>query len=122
MYSLVTLEEVDEHTFDERGPTLKSIGYHLQPAQMRPAIWEYDAGESNRYHRQNEQEELYVVLEGSFDVTIERGDERDVVALEKHDCLVVPPESWRQLEATADGSSVLVVGAPNVKDDGILEE
>ena len=122
MYSHTTLSEVDEHDVGETAPTLRSVGYHLQPAEMRPAIWEYDAGESNRYHRQREQEELYVVLEGAFDVTIERDDERDVVALEKHDCLVVPPTSWRQLEATADGSSVLVVGAPNVKDDGILEE
>ena len=122
MYSLVTLDEVDTHEFDDMGPTLRSIGYHLRPKELRPAIWEYDAGESNRYHRQGEQEELYVVLEGAFDVTIEREDDRDVVALEKHDCLVVPPESWRQLEATADGSSILVVGAPNVKDDGIHEE
>lgn len=122
MYSVVTLEDVEERAFDETGPTLRSIGYQLRPGEMRPAIWEYDAGESNRYHRQGEQEELYVVLDGTFDVTLERGDDRDVVALEKHDCLVVPPETWRQLEATEDGSSILVVGSPNVKDDGILEE
>ena len=121
MYSMVRLEDVEAHELEGEAPTLRSIGYELEPEQMRPAVWEYEAGEENAYHRQERQEELYVVLEGTFDVTIERDDEREVVALEDGDCLLVPPESWRQLEAIEDGK-VLVVGAPNVKDDGILEE
>ena len=120
MYSVVNLEDVQPREFDD-APTLRSIGHELRPAEMRPAVWEYEAGEKNVHHRQEQQEELYVVLEGAFDVTIERDDEREVVSIENGDCLLVPPESWRQLEAVEDGT-VLVVGAPNVKDDGVLED
>lgn len=120
MYSMVSLEDVDARELEGGAPTLRSVGHELRPEEMRPAVWEYEVGEENAYHRQEQQEELYIVLEGTFDVTIERDDEREVVALEEGDCLLVPPESWRQLEAVEDGR-VLVVGAPNVKDDGILE-
>ncbi|WIV66551.1 cupin domain-containing protein [Natrialbaceae archaeon AArc-T1-2] len=120
MYTKVSLENAEAREFED-GPTLRSIGYDLQAERMRPAVWEYEAGEENAYHRQDEQEELYVVLEGRFDVTIERDDDRSVVELGRDDCLLVPPEPWRQLAAREDGT-VLVVGAPNVKDDGILEE
>lgn len=120
MYSHVSLEKVEPRELEGEAPTLRSVGLELGPEEMRPAVWEYEAGEENAYHRQGEQEELYVVLEGAFDVTIERGDEREVLALEEDDFLVVPPESWRQL-AAREPSRILVVGAPNVSDDGILE-
>ena len=121
MYSLVDLERVEPHELEGEAPTLFPVGVELQPEEMRPSVWHYEKGEENAYHRQAEQEELYVVLEGTVDVTIERDDERDVVELTKHDFLVVPPESWRQLRAVEE-SRVLAVGAPNVKDDAILEE
>ncbi|WP_255166929.1 cupin domain-containing protein [Natrononativus amylolyticus] len=120
MYSLATRSEIEPHELEDEAPTLLPVGVELRPDEMRPSIWEYEKGEENAYHRQREQEELYVVLEGTVDVTIEREDDRDVVELRQHDCLVVPPESWRQLRAVED-STVLVVGSPNVKDDGILE-
>ncbi len=121
MYSRITIDEVEERDVDDERPTLRAIGYELRPEQMRPNVWEYEAGESNVSHRQDEQEELYVVLDGRFDVTIERDGEREVLELSRHDCLVVPPESWRQLEAREE-STLLVVGSPNVKDDGIVDE
>ena len=119
MYSRVNIEDVQPREFDD-APTLRSIGHELGPDETRPAVWEYEAGETNASHRQEQQEELYVVLEGVFDVTIEHDDEREVVTIEEGDYLLVPPEPWRQLEAVDDGT-VLVVGAPNVKDDGVLE-
>ena len=121
MYSMVDLENVERRDLDTEDPTLLPVGLELQPEQMRPSVWHYEQGEENAYHRQDQQEELYVVLEGTVDVTIERDDERNVVALTKHDFLVVPPESWRQLRATEE-SVVLAVGAPNVKADAILED
>ncbi|MFC4988280.1 cupin domain-containing protein [Saliphagus infecundisoli] len=121
VYSHVSLEDVDARELEDGAPILRSVGIDLQPEEMRPSVWEYDAGEENVFHRQGSQEELYVVLEGSFDVTIERDDEREVLAVEAGDYLVVPPESWRQLSAR-EPSRVLVVGAPNVADDGIVED
>lgn len=121
MYSLVDLENADTRELDGEAPTLLDIGSDLETERMRPSVWHYEKGEENAYHRQGEQEELYVVLEGTVDVTIEREDRRDVVELTADEMLVVPPESWRQLRA-AEESRVLVVAAPNVEDDGILEE
>ncbi|MFU8869787.1 cupin domain-containing protein [Natronococcus sp.] len=121
MYSLVDLENADAREFDGETPTLLDVGSELGTERMRPSVWHYEKGEENAYHRQGEQEELYAVLEGTVDVTIEREDRRDVVELTADEMLVVPPESWRQLRA-AEESRVLVVGAPNVADDGILGE
>ncbi|APW98757.1 cyclic nucleotide-binding protein [Halobiforma lacisalsi AJ5] len=121
MYSMVDLENVEPHELDDIEPTLLPIGPELRPDRMRPSVWEYDAGEENTSHRQDEQEELYVVLEGTVDVTIEHGDDRDVVELTSGDVLVVSPESWRQIRAIEE-SRVLVVGAPNVADDAIVED
>jgi quercetin dioxygenase-like cupin family protein len=121
MYSRTDLESVDSHELEADEPALLPVGLDLQSEQLRPNVWRYERGEESAYHRQDEQEELYVVLEGTVDVTIERDDERDVIELTRHEFLVVPPESWRRLRAV-DSSTVLVVGAPNVKDDGILEE
>nr|WP_303650200.1 cupin domain-containing protein [Halalkalicoccus sp. NIPERK01] len=84
---------------------------------MRPSVWEYAAGESNNRHRQGEQEELYVVLSGSFEMEIE-GERID---LAEGDVIVVEPDAWRRLTARED-SRLLVVGAPNVPDDGIVYE
>ena len=121
MYSLVDPERVDPRDIEGIAPALLPIGPELQPSQLRPSIWHYEQGEENVYHRHEEQEELYVVLEGTLDVTIEREGERDVVELSKHDVLVVPPGSWRQLEAVEE-SRVLVVGAPSAADDAIVED
>ncbi|GAB3038061.1 cupin domain-containing protein [Natronobiforma cellulositropha] len=119
MYTLALLEHADTESFDE-GPTRRAIDADVESAQMRPSVWEYETGEKNVYHRQEQQEELYVVLEGHFDVTIERDDEREVLEIRPGAFLLVPPSSWRQFEAL-EPSRLLVVGAPNVADDGILE-
>ncbi|MDQ2049032.1 cupin domain-containing protein [Natronolimnohabitans sp. A-GB9] len=121
MYSQTDLDAVEPRDLEGEAPTLLPVGLELQPEQLRPSVWHYEKGEENAYHRQEQQEELYVVLEGTVDVTIERGDDRDVVELTKHDFLVVPPESWRQLRAVEE-SRILAIGAPNVDDDGILED
>lgn len=120
MYSKVSLDDVDPIEVDGDALTIRSVGYELRPEKMRPAVWEYDEGEENVFHRQEQQEELYVVLEGRFEVTIEREDDREVIDVRSGDYLLVPPESWRQFRALEE-SRLLVVGAPNVKDDGVVE-
>lgn len=121
VYELTNIDRVEARDIEGIDPALLPIGLELQPDRMRPSVWHYRQGEENSFHRQSEQEELYVVLEGTLDVTIEREGERDVVELTTDDVLVVPPESWRQLRAIEE-SRVLVVGAPNVADDAIVED
>lgn len=116
-YAKVSLDDLERRDVDGIEPALLAVGYELRPSKMRPSVWEFAPGESNDRHRQGEQEELYVVLEGRLEMEVD-GETFPVTA---GDYVVVPPESWRQLTA-GEASRVLVVGAPNVRDDGIDEE
>lgn len=108
------IDELPAKHIDGVEPALRAVGYELRPAKMRPSVWEYEPGESNTRHRQQQQEELYVVLEGRFRMTVGS----DTETLSAGDVVVVPPDAWRQLTAEEAGR-LLVVGAPNVADDGI---
>ena len=116
-YEKVSLDDVEQRDIDGVEPALRAIGYELRPSEMRPSVWEYAPGESNNRHRQEQQEELYVVLDGRLEMDVDD----ETVSLTAGDCVVVPPESWRKLRAT-EQSRVLVVGAPNVSDDGVLPD
>lgn len=77
-----------------------------------PSVWEFAPGDSNERHRQREQEELYVVLDGRLQMDVEG----ETFTVTTNDYIIVPPESRRQLTAEEE-SRVLVIGAPNVKID-----
>ena len=116
MYETCNLDDLETIDVDDVEPGLKAVGYELRPEKMRPSLWIFEPGESNNRHRQREQEELYLVLDGRLEMTVD--DETfEVVA---GDVVVVPPESWRQLTAVEE-SRVFAVGAPNVKDDDVRE-
>ncbi|KTG08713.1 cyclic nucleotide-binding protein [Haloprofundus marisrubri] len=115
MYSRINLADVDAVDSERSDARVKPVGYHLRPSEMRPNVWTFDAGESTPYHYQEEQEELYVVLDGRFELDIED----ETLELEADDYVVVSPEAKRQLTAVEAGTA-LVVGAPNVKDDGVV--
>ncbi|WP_129114838.1 cupin domain-containing protein [Halegenticoccus tardaugens] len=117
MYSRVTLDEVEVRDLDATEPSLKAVGYELRPERMRPNVWVYEAGESSNRHYQREQEELYHVLSGRFEVTVDD----ETFEAGPGEVIVVPPEAERKLTATAAGE-VFVVGAPNAKDDGVVVE
>ncbi|MEM4781331.1 MAG: cupin domain-containing protein [Halalkalicoccus sp.] len=117
MYTHRSIEDVASQEIDGNEPSLRAIGYELRPEEMRPSVLEYREGASNNRHRQAEQEELYVVLSGRFEMEIDE----ETVELAEGDVVVVSPDAWRRLTARED-SRVLVVGAPNVKDDGIVYE
>lgn len=117
MYERRAIDEVEPQEIDGIEPRLRAIGYELRPKEMRPGVWEYEEGESNNRHRQEQQEELYVVLSGRFEMEVEE----DRLDLEAGDVVVVEPDAWRRLTARED-SRILVVGAPNVKDDGVVDD
>lgn len=131
-YSKVSLDEIEAHRLDDPERTILPIGVELRPSKLRPSVWEYEAGETSNRHRQREQEELYVPIAGRFEMAIGGSDGendavdaeetvQETVALESGDYLVIDPETVRQLTAATDGR-MLVVGAPNVKDDGVVVE
>ena len=116
-YMKTNLSDLDPQEIDDVEPRLRAVGYELRPSKMRPSVWEFAPGESNNRHRQREQEELYIVLNGRLQMEVE-GETFTVTA---DDYIVVPPESWRQLTAE-EASRVLIIGAPNIRDDAIDEE
>ena len=117
MYSHVRLDDVDAVDVSGLDPDAFPVGYELRPDRLRPTVWSYEAGESNRLHYQQEQEELYVVLEGEFELEVDG----ETVALARNSFVAVEPAAKRRLTALTDGT-VLVIGAPNVKDDGVPVE
>lgn len=120
-YTKVSLDDVEAHDLEDPERTILPIGVELRPAEMRPSVWEYEEGQTSNRHYQREQEELYVPLSGRFEFQIEEQDGSDdaVLELASGDYLVVDPQTVRQLTATEAGR-ILVVGAPNVKDDGVV--
>jgi uncharacterized cupin superfamily protein len=63
-------------------------------------------------HRHSDQEEIYIVLEGSGRARV--GDEE--VPLNRRDVLRVSPEAWRAFEAGDDGLELLVFGSGDAGD------
>lgn len=122
MYSKTAVEELETRDVEDIEPGLKAVGYELRPEEMRPSVWEFEEGETNNWHRHEEQEELYYALDGEFLVTVESEDgDRETFELGTDEVVVIPPGTWRQMEALEAGR-LLVVGAPSVKDDGVTGE
>lgn len=124
MPARVSLDEMESVDVDrpDSDATVLPVGYELRPTEMRPSVWQLPEGESTPFHRQREQEELYLVLSGRFRArTVDADDEETAFELGPRDVLVVEPEVARQLTALEDGE-LFIVGAPNVKDDGVVIE
>jgi quercetin dioxygenase-like cupin family protein len=119
MYEKVNLNDLEsrESTHPALDLRVKAIGHALAPEKMRPRVWLYESGQRMVRHRQREQEELYYVLDGRARLTV--GGE--TVPLEQADFVVVPPEPWREIKATTE-LTLLTIGAPNVPDDGIVDD
>lgn len=117
MYGHTAIDDVDTHDLDGIDPTLIPVGMALETSEMRPSVWAYDAGESNDVHSHEAQEELYVPLSGRFELRIED----ELVELGEGELIVVEPETRRQVRALEAGH-ILVVGAPPVKDDHMVDE
>jgi mannose-6-phosphate isomerase-like protein (cupin superfamily) len=63
-------------------------------------------------HKHNEQEEVYVVTEGSGRMKIED----EVIEIEQWDAIRVPAEMMRGFEGGDDGLELLAIGAPRSGD------
>ena len=116
MYSKVAVDTVEERQIEDIEPSLKAVGYELRTDEMRPSVWVFEEGDSNRIHKHTEQEELYYFIDGSATMEIDN-DEIDV---EEGDFVAVSPEAWRRI-STEEGCTVFAVGAPNIEGDEILE-
>ena len=86
------------------------LGKQLGAETMGARLWRLAPGQASTKHRHVEQEELYVLLEGSGRVRI---DDAEPLTLAPLDTLLVEPGSARQLfNDTGADQLWLVVGAP----------
>ena len=68
-------------------------------------------------HKHGEQEELYVVVNGSGRIKLDE----EIVELEEWDAIRVPGEVTRNLEAGPDGIEYVAIGAPQADDTEMVQ-
>jgi quercetin dioxygenase-like cupin family protein len=86
------------------------LGKQLEATSLGARLWRLAPGQASTKHRHVEQQELYVLLEGTGRVRV---DEEEPLTLSPLDSLLVEPASLRQLfNDTGADQLWLVVGAP----------
>lgn len=85
------------------------LGKQLETGSLGARFWRLAPGQASTKHRHFEQEELYVLLEGSGRVRVDG----ELLTMEPLDSLWVEPRGVRQLFNDTDADQLwLVVGAP----------
>jgi quercetin dioxygenase-like cupin family protein len=86
------------------------LGKQLESTSLGARLWRLEPGQASTRHRHAEQEELYLLLEGSGRVRIDDGEPLTLAPL---DTLLIEPGSVRQLFNDTEADQLwLVVGAP----------
>jgi quercetin dioxygenase-like cupin family protein len=86
------------------------LAKQLEAKTMGARLWRLAPGQASTKHRHAQEEELYVLLEGSGRVRIDAGEPLTLAPL---DTLLVEPGSVRQLFNDSEADQLwLVVGAP----------
>lgn len=94
------------------------LGRQLDASSLGARMWRLVPGQASTKHRHDEQEELYVLLEGTGRVRVDD----EVLTLEPLDCLLVPHDTVRQLFNDTDTDQLwLVVAAPRIALSSTLE-
>jgi quercetin dioxygenase-like cupin family protein len=85
------------------------LAKQLEASTLGARMWRLKPGQASTRHRHRQEEELYVLLEGTGRVRV--GDE--LLELTPLDTLLIEPETVRQLFNDTDADQLwLVVGAP----------
>jgi len=120
MYRETNADEIEPNE-TETGAEILPVGYHLETEESRSNLWILDEGEGVFRHRQEEQEEVYHVVEGSVEFEVGEEGDVDVFTVEEGGFVSVSPEEPRKLVAD-ERSRVFIIGAPYAKDDGVVLE
>lgn len=85
------------------------LAKQLEASALGARLWRLEPGQASTRHRHREQEELYVLLEGSGRIRVDG----EVLTLAPLDALLVEPSSVRQPFNDTEADQLwLVVGAP----------
>ena len=106
---------------EEQVRKLVELPLQTQLAHTRGHIWKYPAGAQGRKHLHREQEEVFVVLDGTLTMTL--GDEEQVVELPPRSVVVLSPNTKAHVQnLSAAEAIVFVYGSPPVLGDGVILE
>ena len=87
------------------------LSRQLGATRLGARLWRFAPGQASTRHRHSEQEELYVVLEGTGRMRI--AGEPEPLTLAPLSAVVVDPDTLRQVFNDTDAEALwLVVGAP----------
>jgi uncharacterized cupin superfamily protein len=96
---------------NQMGVPNTDLGKQLETEQTGSRLWRLRPGQSSTRHRHREQEELYVLLEGTGRMRIE--GHPDALTLSPLDAVRVSPRTTRQVFNDTEADALwLVVGAP----------
>jgi quercetin dioxygenase-like cupin family protein len=120
-YAITNIKEIEDSA-GKRSPEVEGrfARQHLDSRELGVSYFRYAPGfHPTRGHRHREQEELYVILDGSGRVKLDD----EVLDLKPWDVVRVAPEVVRAFEAGADGLELLAVGSARPEGgDGELVE
>ena len=86
------------------------LATQLEATRVGARLWRLEPGQASTRHRHAEEEELYVLLEGTGRIRIGDDDPLTVAPL---DALIVEPRTTRQVFNDTEADALwLVVGAP----------
>ena len=94
---------------NQMGVLNTDLAKQLEASALGARLWRLEPGQASTRHKHREQEELYLLLEGTGRIRV--GDE--LLTLGRLDALLVEPASVRQVFNDTDADALwLVVGAP----------
>mgnify|MGYP006273447751 CR=1 FL=1 len=106
---------------DEQVRQIVELPLQTQLTETRGHLWRYPAGAKGRAHHHTHQEEVFVVLQGT--VTLELGEERELVDLPPQSVVVLSPGTRVHVSNRSDADVVVFIyGAPPVAGDGVIVE
>ena len=94
---------------NQMGVLNTDLAKQLEANTLGARLWRLEPGQASTRHRHREQEELYLLLEGTGRIRVAE----DLLTLDRGDALVVDAETVRQVfNDTGADALWLVVGAP----------
>lgn len=120
-YEVVSTEDVPKVDLSEAldgmfDPDVRRIETQLGTEEMVPSVWYFREGEEMIHHAHQEQEELYLVLEGDFRVKFGEPGSTEEHSVEEGDFFAAAPDVKHGHKCVSREGRILAVGSPNVTD------
>lgn len=108
-YRVLPAAEAFWRPSNQMGIENTDLGGQLEARRLGARLWRLRPGQASTRHRHLDQEELYLLLEGSGRIRVDD----DLLTLEPLDTVLVEPESARQVFNDTDADQLwFVAGAP----------